>query len=121
MGADKKKSADPLRIQIGGIESRQQKPLNRVTTTKYTWFTFLPLNFYEQFRRAVYFYFLIITIVSFFVSKYVYSSKIGQFSMVDPLTNRRNDIAIGFPATPTLCNDHYGSKGGIGRLLEIEK
>ncbi|EDX16639.1 phospholipid-transporting ATPase IF [Drosophila simulans] len=69
MGAGKKKSADPLRIQIGGIESRQQKPLNRVTTTKYTWLTFLPLNFYEQFRRAVYFYFLIITIVSFFVNE----------------------------------------------------
>jgi len=70
MGASKKKPGDPQRIKIGGIESRQKKPLNRVTTTKYNWLTFLPLNFYEQFRRAVYFYFLIITIVSFFVSKY---------------------------------------------------
>ncbi|XP_039497624.1 phospholipid-transporting ATPase IF [Drosophila santomea] len=69
MAAGKKKSVDPLRIRIGGIDGRQKKPLNRVTTTKYTWFTFLPLNFYEQFRRAVYFYFLIITIVSFFVNE----------------------------------------------------
>ncbi|XP_016951977.1 phospholipid-transporting ATPase IF [Drosophila biarmipes] len=69
MGASKKRSGDPQRIQIGGIESRQKKPLNRVTTTKYNWLTFLPLNFYEQFRRAVYFYFLIITIVSFFVNE----------------------------------------------------
>uniref|UniRef100_A0A6P4FWP3 Probable phospholipid-transporting ATPase IH n=1 Tax=Drosophila rhopaloa TaxID=1041015 RepID=A0A6P4FWP3_DRORH len=69
MGAGQKKKDDPLRIQIGGIEGRQKQPLNRVTTTKYTWLTFLPLNFYEQFRRAVYFYFLIITIVSFFVNE----------------------------------------------------
>ncbi|XP_017055637.1 phospholipid-transporting ATPase IF [Drosophila ficusphila] len=69
MGASKKKSSDPLRIQIGGIDGRQKKSLNRVTTTKYNWLTFLPLNFYEQFRRAVYFYFLIITIVSFFVNE----------------------------------------------------
>uniref|UniRef100_A0A6P4ELC5 Probable phospholipid-transporting ATPase IF n=1 Tax=Drosophila rhopaloa TaxID=1041015 RepID=A0A6P4ELC5_DRORH len=69
MGAGQKKKGDPLRIQIGGIEGRQKQPLNRVTTTKYTWLTFLPLNFYEQFRRAVYFYFLIITIVSFFVNE----------------------------------------------------
>ncbi|KAH8366519.1 hypothetical protein KR084_000098 [Drosophila pseudotakahashii] len=69
MGASKKKAGDPQRIQIGGTESRPKKPLNRVTTTKYTWLTFLPLNFYEQFRRAVYFYFLIITIVSFFVNE----------------------------------------------------
>ncbi|EDV46871.1 probable phospholipid-transporting ATPase IF [Drosophila erecta] len=69
MGAGQKECADPLRIRIGGIEGGQQKPLNRVTTTKYTWFTFLPINFYQQFRRAVYFYFLIITIVSFFVNE----------------------------------------------------
>ncbi|XP_017156698.1 probable phospholipid-transporting ATPase IF [Drosophila miranda] len=73
MGSSKKKLADPLRIQIGGggingDPKQQSQPLNRVTTTKYTWLTFLPLNFYEQFRRAVYFYFLIITIVSFFVN-----------------------------------------------------
>lgn len=69
MGAKRKSKGDPLRIEIGGIEGHRKQSLNRVTTTKYNWLTFLPLNFYEQFRRAVYFYFLIITIVSFFVSK----------------------------------------------------
>lgn len=69
MGAKKKRPGDPLRIVIGGILSKKQ-PRNRVTTTKYNWLTFLPLNFYDQFRRAVYFYFLIITIISFFVSKW---------------------------------------------------
>ncbi|KAH8304501.1 hypothetical protein KR059_011394 [Drosophila kikkawai] len=71
MGAEGKKMSKvdpPLRIEIGGIEGHRKQSLNRVTTTKYTWLTFLPLNFYEQFRRAVYFYFLIITIVSFFVN-----------------------------------------------------
>ncbi|KAH8408858.1 hypothetical protein KR009_002409 [Drosophila setifemur] len=68
MGSSKRKPSDPLRIQIGGIETKGRQSLNRVTTTKYNWLTFLPLNFYEQFRRAVYFYFLIITIISFFVN-----------------------------------------------------
>ncbi|XP_020805217.1 probable phospholipid-transporting ATPase IF [Drosophila serrata] len=71
MGAEGKKKTKvdpPLRIKIGGIEGHRKQSLNRVTTTKYNWLTFLPLNFYEQFRRAVYFYFLIITIVSFFVN-----------------------------------------------------
>ncbi|SPP88766.1 probable phospholipid-transporting ATPase IF [Drosophila guanche] len=69
MGASRKQLADPLRIQIGGGGlSGGKQALNRVTTTKYNWLTFLPLNLYEQFRRAVYFYFLIITIISFFVN-----------------------------------------------------
>ncbi|XP_017095903.2 phospholipid-transporting ATPase IF isoform X1 [Drosophila bipectinata] len=67
MGAKQKLPGDPLRIKIGGIPSKRQ-PRNRVTTTKYNWLTFLPINFYDQFRRAVYFYFLIITIISFFVN-----------------------------------------------------
>lgn len=74
MGAKKKIPGDPLRIVIGGTTSKRQSR-NRVTTTKYNWLTFLPINFYDQFRRAVYFYFLIITIISFFVSKW--SSQIG--------------------------------------------
>ncbi|XP_002071284.2 phospholipid-transporting ATPase IF [Drosophila willistoni] len=65
----KSKQNDPLIITIGGLDGQRLKShLNRVTTTKYTWLTFIPINFYEQFRRAVYFYFLLITIVSFFVN-----------------------------------------------------
>ncbi|XP_060664738.1 phospholipid-transporting ATPase IF isoform X1 [Drosophila nasuta] len=71
------KELPPLRIAISqGQQHKTRKPLNRVRTTKYTWLTFIPLNFYEQFRRAVYFYFLIITIVSFFVN-----------DTIDPLTS----------------------------------
>ncbi|EDW65626.1 phospholipid-transporting ATPase IF [Drosophila virilis] len=68
MKSSSAKAKEPLRIPIGNAELRKNPPLNRVTTTKYTWLTFIPLNFYEQFRRAVYFYFLLITIVSFFVN-----------------------------------------------------
>ncbi|KAH8387021.1 hypothetical protein KR093_004129, partial [Drosophila rubida] len=71
------KELQPLRIAISNHgQLHKNAPLNRVRTTKYTWLTFLPLNFYEQFRRAVYFYFLIITIVSFFVN-----------DTIDPLTS----------------------------------
>lgn len=68
MKSSSAKGKETLRISIGNADLRKNPPLNRVTTTKYTWLTFIPLNFYEQFRRAVYFYFLLITIVSFFVS-----------------------------------------------------
>ncbi|EDW00128.1 phospholipid-transporting ATPase IF [Drosophila grimshawi] len=68
MAKSSNKEKKPLRISIGNVNPRKNLPLNRVTTTKYTWLTFIPLNFYEQFRRAVYFYFLIITIISFFVN-----------------------------------------------------
>lgn len=72
MAINGKKESTPLRIPIGQANLRKNLRPNRVKTTKYTWLTFIPLNFYEQFRRAVYFYFLIITIVSFFVSRFHY-------------------------------------------------
>ncbi|ALC48588.1 CG9981 [Drosophila busckii] len=64
----KQKQDKPLSINIGHVPQQKQRKLNRVKTTKYNWLTFIPLNFYEQFRRAVYFYFLLVTIVSFFVN-----------------------------------------------------
>lgn len=70
MANPRRKETPPLRIPIGQANLRKNLRPNRVKTTKYTWLTFIPLNFYEQFRRAVYFYFLIITIVSFFVSMF---------------------------------------------------
>ncbi|KAL6069954.1 Phospholipid-transporting ATPase IA [Balamuthia mandrillaris] len=38
-------------------------PTNRTTTTKYTWWSFIFLNLYEQFRRVANFYFLIVCII----------------------------------------------------------
>ncbi|KNC27437.1 hypothetical protein FF38_06498, partial [Lucilia cuprina] len=70
-GSSSSKSSEHLRITIGGDDNRIKKKspqLNRIKTTKYTLLTFLPINLYDQFRRAVYFYFLAVTIISFFVN-----------------------------------------------------
>ncbi|XP_037827301.1 probable phospholipid-transporting ATPase IF, partial [Lucilia sericata] len=71
MGSSSSKSSENLRITIGSNDNKSKKKspqLNRIKTTKYTLLTFLPINFYDQFRRAVYFYFLAVTIISFFVN-----------------------------------------------------
>jgi len=39
---------------------------NKVTTSKYTLFTFIPKNLYEQFRRVANFFFLLIAVLQFF-------------------------------------------------------
>ena len=44
--------------------NRGRFPSNTVVTSKYTFFTFLPLNLFEQFRKAATFYFLIIMILA---------------------------------------------------------
>ncbi|XP_073831770.1 phospholipid-transporting ATPase IF-like [Musca autumnalis] len=71
-GSSSSKTAENLRIQVGGNSGtnsgKKSAQLNRIKTTKYTLLTFLPINFYDQFRRAVYFYFLVVTIISFFVN-----------------------------------------------------
>lgn len=38
-------------------------PSNTILTSKYTWYTFLPLNLLEQFRRFANIYFLVITVM----------------------------------------------------------
>ncbi|XP_058978174.1 phospholipid-transporting ATPase IF [Musca domestica] len=71
MGSSSSKTAENLRIKVGGDVAnggKKSPQLNCIKTTKYTLLTFLPINFYEQFRRAVYFYFLVVTIISFFVN-----------------------------------------------------
>ncbi|XP_075156670.1 phospholipid-transporting ATPase IF [Haematobia irritans] len=74
MGSGNSKNNENLRIPIGGQREdingvrHKYQQLNRIKTTKYTLLTFLPINFYDQFRRAVYFYFLVVTIISFFVN-----------------------------------------------------
>ncbi|XP_061397318.1 phospholipid-transporting ATPase IF-like [Musca vetustissima] len=70
-GSSSSKSTENLRILVGGNATQSGKKsqqLNRIKTTKYTLLTFLPINFYDQFRRAVYFYFLVVTIISFFIN-----------------------------------------------------
>ncbi|NWV80876.1 AT10B ATPase, partial [Dasyornis broadbenti] len=39
---------------------------NRIQTTKYTWFTFLPQNLFEQFHRLGNLYFFFLVVLSWF-------------------------------------------------------
>jgi hypothetical protein len=44
---------------------------NVVVTSKYTWYSFLPLNMFEQFRKVANFYFLVIAILQLLPGKMV--------------------------------------------------
>lgn len=55
---------------------------NVVTSSKYNWFTFLPLNLFQQFAKAANVYFLIITIMQ---TIKVISISGGQATMLPPL------------------------------------
>eukprot|EP01147_Barroeca_monosierra_P001443 gene1443-4603_t len=50
---------------------------NRVITSKYTVWTFLPINLFEQFRRAANFYFLLMMIIAY----------IPGVAVIDPITS----------------------------------
>jgi len=58
---------DFLRIQFNDPEFNEQFnfPSNTITTSKYTYINFLPINLLEQFRRLANSYFLLITILCF--------------------------------------------------------
>jgi len=70
---------DWLQIQIGGpqdVKKKRPKGQNRIKSTKYTLITFLPQNLLEQFRRIANFYFLVMTIISLLIGKYMENYKI---------------------------------------------
>ncbi|KAK3926702.1 putative phospholipid-transporting ATPase IF [Frankliniella fusca] len=50
-------------IPIGGTTPHAKYPNNKLVSAKYTVWTFLPLNMFEQFRRIANFYFLVATII----------------------------------------------------------
>lgn len=56
---------------VGGkkLLSKIKKGANRVKSTKYTIWTFLPLNLLEQFRRIANFYFLCLSIIAISIGK----------------------------------------------------
>lgn len=82
--------SDLLTVRIGGERTAEahKKPKsaratnNRIKSTKYTIFTFLPQNLLEQFRRIANFYFLVMVIIS---------ASIGKCELV---TKRRRPIAV---------------------------
>ena len=53
---------------------------NKFHTSKYTKWTFLPLNLYEQFRRVANIYFLLSLIMAFVFEKYAPISPVSWMS-----------------------------------------
>eukprot|EP00762_Andalucia_godoyi_P006749 ANDGO_06225.mRNA.1 Phospholipid-transporting ATPase 2 len=74
--AQKIPSGPPTRSISSSNAGMSESCNNRVTNTKYTFLTFLPMNLFEQFSRPINFYFLIISILQLF----------PQLTPVNPLT-----------------------------------
>ena len=68
---------------------------NVVTTSKYNWFTFLPVNLFQQFSKAANVYFLLITVMQ---TIKVISISGGEPTMLPPL------VLVVFTS---MCKDAY--------------
>ena len=66
-----------------------------VTTSKYTWFTFLPYNLFEQVKKAAHFYFIVIMFMQMIDA---ISISGGQPAMLPPLI---------FVMTASMVKDAY--------------
>lgn len=55
----------PIAFNDSNASVRRRLPSNLITTTKYSFWTFIPKNLFEQFRRMTNCYFLIIVIITF--------------------------------------------------------
>ncbi|NXC16499.1 AT10B ATPase, partial [Corythaeola cristata] len=55
---------------------------NRIQTTKYTWFTFLPQNLFEQLHRLGNIYFLFLVILNWFPQVEVFHREITMLPLI---------------------------------------
>ncbi|NWW84349.1 AT10B ATPase, partial [Rhynochetos jubatus] len=55
---------------------------NRIQTTKYTWFTFLPQNFFEQFHRLGNLYFFFLVVLNWFPPVEVFHREITMLPLI---------------------------------------
>ncbi|NXS66813.1 AT10B ATPase, partial [Pandion haliaetus] len=55
---------------------------NRIQTTKYTWFTFLPKNLFEQFHRLGNFYFFFLVVLNWFPQVEVFHREITMLPLI---------------------------------------
>ncbi|KAM6122947.1 phospholipid-transporting ATPase VB [Phoenicopterus ruber ruber] len=55
---------------------------NRIQTTKYTWFTFLPQNLFEQFRRLGNLYFFFLAVLNWFPQVEVFHREITMLPLI---------------------------------------
>uniref|UniRef100_A0A493T4Y8 P-type ATPase N-terminal domain-containing protein n=1 Tax=Anas platyrhynchos platyrhynchos TaxID=8840 RepID=A0A493T4Y8_ANAPP len=55
---------------------------NKIQTTKYTWFTFLPKNLFEQFHRLANLYFIFLLVVNWFPQTEVFHRAITMLPLI---------------------------------------
>uniref|UniRef100_A0A672V1H0 P-type ATPase N-terminal domain-containing protein n=1 Tax=Strigops habroptila TaxID=2489341 RepID=A0A672V1H0_STRHB len=55
---------------------------NRIQTTKYTWFTFLPKNLFEQFHRLGNLYFFFLAVLNWFPQVEVFHREITMMPLI---------------------------------------
>ncbi|NWS37921.1 AT10B ATPase, partial [Probosciger aterrimus] len=55
---------------------------NRIQTTKYTWFTFLPKNLFEQFHRLGNLYFFFLAVLNWFPQVEVFHREITMLPLI---------------------------------------
>ncbi|NXK02270.1 AT10B ATPase, partial [Herpetotheres cachinnans] len=55
---------------------------NRIQTTKYTWFTFLPQNLFEQFHRLGNLYFFFLVVLNWFPQVEIFHREITMLPLV---------------------------------------
>ncbi|NWX21617.1 AT10B ATPase, partial [Aegotheles bennettii] len=55
---------------------------NRIRTSKYTWFTFLPQNLFEQFHRLGNFYFFFLVVLNWFPRVEVFHREITMLPLI---------------------------------------
>lgn len=79
---------DPFVNQtVNVFEGKSNYAANSITTTKYTWYTWLPKSLWDQFRRIANAYFLLISILMLIgtYATYLYSSPLDPYSTVGTL------------------------------------
>lgn len=65
-------------------DARRRRGMNSISTTKYTWYSWLPKSLWEQFRRIANIYFLVISVMMLVgtYAKNLYDSPLDPFSTV---------------------------------------
>lgn len=83
------------RIEFGGLAKRQIFPSNYVSTTRYKWWTIIPLNLFEQFHRVANIWFLIVSVLQMLPFK------------ISPTTSWATLVPLCGVLFVTFCKDAY--------------
>eukprot|EP01065_Artemidia_motanka_P011870 TRINITY_DN1647_c1_g2_i2.p1 TRINITY_DN1647_c1_g2~~TRINITY_DN1647_c1_g2_i2.p1 ORF type:complete len:1256 (+),score=315.28 TRINITY_DN1647_c1_g2_i2:25-3768(+) len=99
LGAEVEGFAEPRTVQIGVADVTQRS--NKVRTTKYTYWNFLPKNLFEQFHRAAYVYFAVLVVLNFMPQLEVFAPVASVLPLV---------FVLMFGATKDFYEDHRRRK-----------